>query len=214
MLGPSSFYAAVSPCKKSVKAFTLVELAIVLTIMGAVLAVIWIAANNVYLKQKTGDAMLELQTVTQNILGIWQGRDFGKAGFTAGQSLNKTLITGNTLPDWVITSTTSYTASDPWSSTGLNIYVGGTNLTSTRIFSVIMNTVPSQACIIMATQAASCSYGTSGCPKQIVITPLGGTATAVPQSGNIWSLATEDVAGASYCGAGAASYTLEFDYSL
>jgi prepilin-type N-terminal cleavage/methylation domain-containing protein len=193
------------------KGFTLTELAIVLGVMGAILGVVWIAASNVYLKQKTDDAMLELNTVTQNVLSVWQGRTF-PAGITMS-----TFITSKIIPDWAVTSPT--TASDPWNSTGFTI--APTSLTGgpPRAFAIKFANVPAQACVIMVTQGAACSFGQSGCPASIIVTPSSTGAAMAPLPGTgitTWQLTTEAIA--QTCtnngAAGSTVNSIEFDYSL
>jgi prepilin-type N-terminal cleavage/methylation domain-containing protein len=192
------------------RGFTLTEIAIVLGVIGLVLGAIWVAVGSVQEGQKINQALQELQTVSQGVISLQNGRAFTAAPDT---DITSAMIAANAIPSWAVISPTA--AGNPWLSEagGLIVYSGG-NL---NVFRVSFAEIPNDACIALATQATSCQYGQSGCPMEIVYAANGADVYVPP--GATWqgfnpTIAQNNICAHNAAPAPGAANSIEFDYSL
>lgn len=101
------------------RGFTLTEVAIVLGVIGLILAGIWTAAAMVYENNRTSKAINEITLITQNLKSTYGG---GKSSLDAnGTDITAGMIGSGVFPaDMVSSSTTSY-ALAPWPSSQVKI---------------------------------------------------------------------------------------------
>ncbi len=157
---------------KKNRAFTLTELAIVLGVIGAVIGAIWYASGNVSEARKENDAVLEVQTVAQNIATLMVGRTF------PGGELTSSMITAQTIPPSYVDSAAPATADNPWSASNFKVF----NVTNNKTFRLSLYNVPRKACLALLTQMTNCQTGQSTCPT-VVWTNGAATTCAASQNG-------------------------------
>ena len=144
--------------------FTLTELAIVLGVMGAIIASIWTAASIVNEKSRLTTAINQFQLVTRSLTSLMQG-GYGVSGTPCAAPCDVTtqMITAKVIPDWAKTG--AGTASNPWNNTGFTIrYISTAPLT----FRVSFYGVESGAsCDGLVMAATNCTAGRPGCPVMV-----------------------------------------------
>lgn len=155
--------------------FTLTEIAIVLGVVGAITAAIWVAADSTHESQKDNDALTELQTVAQNIDTMMTGRTFGASGNITGN-----MIAAQAIPNSYVETAT--TAGTPWSGGGLYVWA---QTAGSGVFRVAFYGVTMPGCLALLLKGTACQPGQSECPFQVgtggnVTTP--GTSVCVPDA--------------------------------
>jgi len=80
--------------------FTLTEIAIVLGIVGIVLGLIWVAASAVYKNYQVNTAVEELQTISNNISGLYATRSVTTTAYFA--DITCFLVTAGVFPSKMI----------------------------------------------------------------------------------------------------------------
>jgi prepilin-type N-terminal cleavage/methylation domain-containing protein len=195
--------------------FTLMEIAIALGVMGIILAAIWVAASAAQEKNNINQAVQELQTISQNILSIWQGQTLPGTSTTL---LNAQMIGAGAVPSSAVIDAS--TIANPWGTSGPSVSgVGNVNggvfiyPVSAKSFRIKFVNIPLDGCIALYTQGTSCQTGQSGCPTKIYTF----TTSLTPDPVTGWSILSPAVA-QGICTAGGAAVgdgiMAEFEYSL
>jgi hypothetical protein len=149
---------------RTIKAFSVSELAIVLGLAGLVMSGIWVVAADVRAQQNIQNAVTELQTIKQALLDARQGVAFTVAGNT---NVTSTLITQKIIPGIYAAPTDALA---PWG--GASYLMVKQNITSwgtlpQRKFRISYYNVPTrEACVALLLQATACEAGQYGCPLQ------------------------------------------------
>lgn len=100
-------------------AFTLTEIAIVIGIIGLILAAIWVAASAAYANLKVSKAATETLAIVQNFKSLYGGNRNGQA--PNGTDLTSLAISSGLIPtDMLQTGNTSY-AIGPWDNSQVNV---------------------------------------------------------------------------------------------
>jgi prepilin-type N-terminal cleavage/methylation domain-containing protein len=203
------------PLRESRRGFTMTEIAIVLGIIGLVLASIWLVAGRVTEDNNINQAVQELQTVSQNIITLEQNRPFLVA---AGTDVTTAMINASAIPTAMISGGA---AGNPWNPVGFKVWAVG-SLT----FRISFYNVPLDACIALATQGTACDPTQPGCPTKVWTGGSAGTFTGAGSPNKtyaagppaLWQL-TPVVADTALCSSNtnsppAAPNSIEFDFSL
>jgi prepilin-type N-terminal cleavage/methylation domain-containing protein len=163
------------------RGFTLTEIAIVLGIAGIILAAIWAAAASVSENNRIDQAAQEMQTVSQNLLTLYQGRPWPPtipAGSTCPALPN---ITGNAISAGVIPKplvTGACTATHAWGGNNFKISANAVGAPA-GTFRVSFLNIPIDACIALLMRETNCDPTQSGCPIQI-LTDNGAVNAVIP----------------------------------
>lgn len=191
--------------------FSLTELSLVLGVIGILLGAIWVAAGTVQRSNRVNDGVVEVQTIAQNVLAIWQGRQFPQA---VGAALNQAMFNAGAIPREDITDPVAAppVLSNPWSRSGLQLSVGAA---SQRILHIQLQNVPMDACINLLIRVTSCQAGQGGCPVT-VYTNNGANNLTFPNVATGWQIMTPAQAQVLCANnpANGINRTVEFDYSL
>ena len=182
------------------RGFTLTEITIVLGISGLVLSSIWLAAGSVIQKNQINRATVELQTITQNILSLMQGKTFPTfPGFDATADM----VGGNIIPNYAVIGATAIT---PW---GKPLKIWAMSATG---FRVSFYNPETQICIALLMQGTgACTPTDAGCPIDIVTNS--GATTTPPDPVTGWAIMSATEA-ATVCGTNPpGGGSLEFDYA-
>jgi type II secretory pathway pseudopilin PulG len=192
--------------------FTLTELAIVLGVIGTVLASIWAAASTAYQHQNVARAQQQIITIVHNIRALHANHPFFLG--TGDQTAN--LVSGGVFPSDMLVGSTKYNvgmgytslASNPWGGPVMvyeTLNVGG--VSQPAVFRVSYYNVAADACSQLA-GAVIGSFTTSG-PIQL-ITEAGGQVV------NLANNPLDSIGIANYCSynTGTAAYSVEFDFNL
>jgi len=204
----------------SQRGFTLVELAIVMGIIGAITSAIWWAASNTKEAQRENAAINELQTIQQNINNLMAGQSFS--------SYNPTLITQNMLTAQAIPSVYANAANpatladNPWFPTGFAIWA-----TKAKTYRLTFYNIPYKGCLALLLSATSCQANQVGCPTAVYTNFA--NSTCLPNQSNCpsaspnyyptylgWQSMRSNVA-STMCGNNTGVVnggSVEFDYSL
>jgi type II secretory pathway pseudopilin PulG len=141
--------------------FSLVEMAIVMGVIGAIIGAIWFPASMVREKARVSTAVDQLNLVAQNMTSVLQS-GYGMSGsIAAGANLTAAMIANKAIPQWSVTSGSTTTAGQPWSPTGFAIFWMGSN---PRKYRMSFYGVSLQGCIGLLTQTTVCQPGQPGCP--------------------------------------------------
>jgi prepilin-type N-terminal cleavage/methylation domain-containing protein len=206
------------------RGFTLAELAIVVGVIGAIMSAIWWAASNAKEMQRDNDAVQELQSVTQGVLSLMQGRSFPATVACSGSNnITCAMITAQAIPSGFIDTANTAAANNPWSAANFVVW-SNPNHTNNRIFRLSFYQVSQKGCLVLLLEGTNCQAGQAGCPQEVYTN--GGTATcqpnqtgcagAVPATGIGWQVMGSSAASAmcaanNYSGG---SNSVEFDFSL
>ncbi len=191
------------------RAFSLVELAIVMAVVGTIFGAIWWNSKSTRENARINDAYNLVQTVQQNILTVMQGRTY-TAPFA---EITTSLISSGAIPSYAATSAT--TAAGPWNKSNFKVFS-----ISASVFRVSFYALPSmQSCLGLLSQLTGCNAGQSGCPTAVYTAGAANTqaANAITATPPGWLVLTPTIENTlcsknDYVGAGANS--VEFDYSL
>ncbi|MDE2029599.1 MAG: type II secretion system protein [Alphaproteobacteria bacterium] len=186
------------------RGFTLIELAIVLGVMGAIIAAVWTAASRATEAQKQNTAVEELQTVAQNIFAIMEGRTFSITG-----NITSSMISSQAIPSAFLDPSSPTTkAINPWAG-ALDVYEE-----SPTVFRVSFYDVSYGGCLKVLLEGTACEAGHSGCPTKVWTDRAAYSQSPSATVG--WAVMNASVA-ATLCGRNSYSggnNSVEFDYSL
>lgn len=152
--------------RRSLKGYTLTELAIVFGIAGAMLSGLWATASMASQSWSADDAANELETIQDNISQIMTGRQLPNALW--GANITPRLIASKSIPAGYINQASPTTVDNPWSAgSGPNwsgVVVWGINSNTYR---VSFYKTTQKGCIGLLAAATQCWAGQTGCPKEI-----------------------------------------------
>lgn len=157
--------------RSSQRGFTLVELAIVLAIIGLVIAGIWTAAASVARRNRESKASQYLLEIVQNVRNLYAGQS-SATGLTLANA-----ITAGAIPADMRSGTG---AVNPWNG-AIDV---ATSTTSTSAFDVVYNNVPIASCIglLTTTSVNSMEIGLIGLKTTGGTITLPGPATVATAS--------------------------------
>ena len=161
------------PHFKDRRGFTLTELTIVMGVIGLLMSGIWYGASKAREAQKENDALIELQTIAQNVYALMEGRSL-PGPFTAGaNNWTSALITAQVIPSSYVDLAATTAADTPWSRGSATVTTTNGLVVwqiSANQFRVSFYGVPTtQACVALILGATSCQPGQQGCPSYISI---------------------------------------------
>jgi hypothetical protein len=209
----------------------LTEITIVLALAGVVIAAIWVAARSVGEKNAVTQAVQELQTVSQNMIALYQNRTLPtplpgcpSAGSNpTAPSITANVIAAGVIPSvWVVDGACAY-ATSPW--------VGGVGAGSVGTFFVYANTLASNSfgiayagvkldgCINLLLQGTSCDPNQPGCPVQVSTNlTFHSISVGSPPPPDGWRSLLTPTDAAALCGfngiPGSGTNSVEFDFNL
>jgi prepilin-type N-terminal cleavage/methylation domain-containing protein len=158
------------------RGFTLMELAIVLGVVGLLLAAIWVAASRASETANINQAVQELQELSQGILSYMAGQRF-PAAYGNYTSIVPTLITNGTAPSWAVISPTAiehpWGMSGPFGGISLGVWAVPPVANPYSTFQISFYGIPTDACIGIIVNALACQAGTTGCPISFYTAYLG-----------------------------------------
>ena len=196
------------------RGFTLVELAIVMGVIGAIMGAIWYAASNAREAQKDGDAVNELQTTVQNLVTLMAGHSFSGAALA---NVTPGMITAQVIPSTYV-NVGGTTANTPWGAGNFIIYAPVTVAApGNRRARLSFLQVTKQGCIALLTQATACQTGQSSCPVDVQ-TDSNGTGNNVSANASTgWATVMTSTLVNTMCNAN--SYTggtnsVDLDYAM
>ena len=173
--------------------FTLTEIAIVLAVVGAIVAAIWTAASVVSRNNQVNHAAQELHTIVQNVFSLQQ--TYFSAADRANGNLTTKFINAGAFPEEMLSPTVTNCIAgalpvnviNPWGGC-LSIY--NESLTGS-ILRLSLYSVPEYACIALLLQMTNCDPAQRNCPVS-VMTDLAtqfGAPTGAPLSWqNNWTV--------------------------
>lgn len=127
------------------RGFTLVELAIVLAIIGIVIAGIWAAAATVSRRNREAKATQYLLQIVQNVRSLY-AKQQDNTDLTI-----QNLITAGAIPSEMVTSPT--TAVTPWDTA-----VTVDTASGPTVFTIVFARVPVASCIALLSKTATSTY--------------------------------------------------------
>jgi prepilin-type N-terminal cleavage/methylation domain-containing protein len=184
--------AALQMQRRTSRAFTLTEIAIVLGIIGIILGAIWVAAAAVYSNMRVGAASRELLAMVQGMRALYATSNTvdDKANLPGGSSPTTYLHAGIVPSDALDTGvpSTAVSAVNPW---GGAIYItAAKNIADNDSFIVAFNAIPSSACVTLLTSVTGAgrdpgmwgAYGgvAAGTPPAAPTFTTGGTTPTIP----------------------------------
>lgn len=141
------------------KGFTLIEIAIVLTIVGLIIGGIWLAASTVFTNNKTQLLSKDMLQVIQNTKTLFAGQG---ANGTATGTTQSTLVAAGVFPPDMVSSAGTAAAPiiiHPFSSNATTNSFGASAVNSQQLLYVIgaanPNGIPPQACVSLLTTLGS-----------------------------------------------------------
>lgn len=201
--------------KKIRRGFSLVEMTIVLAIAGTVLATIWAVASSAREEQRINDAVIQLQTVANNIIVLKQTQQstFPAPYTQPNNILTGAMITAGAIPRSYANATNPARADAPWGPTNFWIY----SVTAKR-FRVSFYAIPYRACVSLLLQGTACQAGETGCPAQIYVHSATNPADTLWPGAQGWKNMNPTTA-TNLCGLNAypGNYntnSVEFDYAF
>jgi type II secretory pathway pseudopilin PulG len=213
---PVHFHSFTHP--RNMRGFTLTELAIMLGIVGILLAAIWVAGNSVHRGNQANQAAQELQTISQNMLTLYQNRALPAviAGCPALPDITANAIAAEIVPSGNVVPGAGgacASASNPWSGAGGSLKI--ISIPATKRFGVKFFKVPLDGCIALLLHGTGCDPSQAGCPARAIVTAGATVTTETPAvAPPSWSGVTPATA-TTDCGSGAvATDTVEFDFQL
>ena len=133
-------YSSMRSSLKNQRGFTLIEIAIVLTIVGLVIGGIWLAASTVYNNRKKTQLGQDAVQIVQNVRNLYAGQ----SASTANSITTAAAITAGAIPSNLILA---------GNATATTAFGGGslTTVTSPNAnqFVITMSGIPQDACIEM-----------------------------------------------------------------
>ncbi len=209
--------------QKGRQAFTLMEIAIVLGVISAIVGGIWWAASNAGELSKENNALTQLQTVTQNVNNLMQGQTL--SGTTT--DLTYQFIQTGAIPSLYIDASNNQKADNPWAVKSFIVW--GSTQSNKKYFRVAFYNTSFKGCVALLLQGTSCQVGQVGCPVAVW---TNGTTSApalvdecVPSQNNCPSTSPTFTSASGWQAIGVSSATamcaanngagsVEFEYSL
>ena len=183
--------------------FNLVEAAIVLGIVGLIIAGIWTAASAVYENMRISRATQQLLSVAQNIRSLYSSQ-FTMGG-TAGDDLTAGMVTARVFPGDMTPDLTTDPDS-PWGTDDVEVYAAGSGAT-TDGFRIVYKGIPTNACIDL-------SVRNSGQSRDIGLTAVSaGTGSSATPGNAIATLPATVTTASAACGTGATA-SVSFTFNL
>ena len=157
--------------------FTLTEIAVVLGVIGTIIAGIWTIAGDANESRKEADALMQAQTISSGVINFRQGRAF-PASVPAGTNITAMMANAQAIPASYINTTTG-AIDNPWSMgapdtmqliAGVWVDVAHANLgiemyaMSARTFRLSFYQVSQAGCAALLSQLTACDPTMSGCP--------------------------------------------------
>jgi type II secretory pathway pseudopilin PulG len=141
------------------------ELAIVLGVIGLILGAIWTATQSVSNRNAANQAAQELQTVSLNMLTLYQNRALPPPACAGGSDITANAISAGTVPSNYVLSGGGGCSSGAhaWSSTVHSFVIYSVGST----FRLAFYNIPESGCISLLLQATSCDPTQSGCPQTV-----------------------------------------------
>ena len=196
------------------KGFTLIEIAIVLTIVGLIIGGIWLAASTVFTNNKTQALSTDIIQVLQNTKTLFAGQ--GSSATSAGFTEDAAKQAGIFPPDMI---SSSYTAAAPIIVTpfstdnSVNAFTVTPGATAGQLIYKIgtatPNGLPSQACISLLT-----TLGSLNNMQKLGILKLAGTSAADLSAGGTAAVAPAAASAAGVCGAVGNANTITVTFSI
>ena len=147
------------------RGYTLTEVAIVLGVIGVVIAAIWTAAAVVNEKTRLSQALNQTNIVAQNMSSLMQG-GYGVIDPGDQTDITAAMITSGVIPQWAVTPGSVTTGQSPWDQAGFHMWWASSNPREYRIS--FYNVGSNRSCIGLIMALASCPPGQPGCPVRIV----------------------------------------------
>jgi len=159
------------------RGYTLTEVAIVLGVIGVVIAAIWTAATVVNEKTRLSQALNQANIIAQNMTSFLQS-GYGVIDPGDKTDITQTMITSGIIPPWAQTPPgNGTTGQNPWDQAGFHMWWVQSN--PFREYRMSFYNVGSErSCIGLLTGMTSCTAGQPGCPVRIVTAGTSGNFTA------------------------------------
>ncbi len=177
--------------------FTLTELAIVLTIIGVVLAGVWVAMGQVQNASRVNQAAQDMLQIAANVRSTYAGATSFNSGTNA--DITCTMVDAGVIPaDLLATGvacvagTDSTYPHDAWG--GLVRVYANMNYngeTAGRYFRVSFYNISPGVCARIASQVAN--IGTADGPTLLTVNANGNSFLAIPETGNTMGLTTQQI---------------------
>ncbi len=185
--------------------FNLVEAAIVLGIVGLIVAGIWTAASAVYENLRLSRGTQQVLAIVQNVRTLYGSQ--ANMGNTTAAIINDSLRAARVFPGEMVNGTV---ISHPWSNdTNSTVFVNPVSATNSTTFRVVYSGIPTSACVQLAVRS-------SGSPDDVGLVSMAAanSATNNPTTA-IANLPATVVTAQTACGttAGAAS-SLGFTFNI
>ena len=202
------------------RGFSLTELAIVLSVIGALLGAIWVAAQGVSSNNRANQAAQDIIQIASNVRSTYMGANTFTDSNT-DEVANGKFIAANIIPADLVTG--AATAKNSWLGNVAVIEGPTTNtpagVAANRDFRISFCGTPADACMRIASQLAN--LGTNDQPIQFTTKGgaacgKGGTAVAIPVTGLPMSAAAPAASIAAACALNttAANSSTEFDFKI
>jgi len=203
------------------RGFTLAETAIVLVIVGIIMAGIWQVYGNAKEAQQEADAIQEGQIISKNIVNFMQGRPFQPA--LVGTEITSNMIAAQAIPAGYVNPSIPTQASNPWTAGGLKVSSPPLVANPSQTFRLSYYNVPYQGCLTLLEALTSCDSNQAGCPIEVYTAGLAASClpghagcTGAAGTGVDWQVINSTTA-TTLCGAN--SYvgglnSVEFDYTF
>jgi Prokaryotic N-terminal methylation motif len=148
--------------------FTLTELAIVIGITGLIVAAIWVAGSMVNERMKINQAVDEFQTVSHDMIALYQGRPLPTPCTSPSNDMTDNAISANLIPSWAVVPVVPCSqATNPWG-TQFSVFAAISPIPfPVNGFYLVFGAIPLDACIALMLQGTSCDPTQTGCPNMV-----------------------------------------------
>lgn len=198
---------------KNNKGFTLIEIAIVLTIVGLIIGGIWVAASTVFTNNKNQALQKAMIQVMQNTKTLFANQ--GSSATATGTTLNALVQAGIFPPDMISSASTAanpvvvHPFSSNISTNAFTVTVPSSTTLTYRIGAASPNGLPPQACISLLT-----TLGSLDNMQKLGITSLGGTDAADLTTGGTVAVTPVAASAAAKCGATGNANTISVTFGI
>ena len=216
------------PFSQGRRGFSLAEIAIVLGIIGIVLAGAWVAVGSVNERNAINQAVQNLQTVAQNMIAVYQNGQLPAA--CGGIFITSPVIAAGVFPPTAIGPPVGgcQTGISPWGLGGalgqFEVWHDATH--PPRTFMISFYNIPLDGCVGTLLQATACDPSQPGCPNGFYTATgaMGAPYGPLPPGGRIlpaagppksWSPIVTPATAAIMCGFNPpGGGSLEFEYAF